>query len=518
MGLALMYKSPHVDLSDTVYSHPERMRRLESAYVIWVNKREFWKNGICYANRAQEIDNWLIENFAYRIAEEGEPSDTTMFADRYGASGVTSYGGAGRAVNFNGYNIKGVGRTTLTSPEADYQHSSGFLWLSEAIRDVIASRIAEIELPSGCQPILALIDCGKSFYRKDKGWYERAALLVRPSFLRPAHFERSIIHGGSDRSPGDPAADIRRVVHHFQAACTRGGTGAFVGKIIDACARRVAECRANHLWCGRFSSDNVDVDGALCDFGAFNAVPYWRSWVTDRGERFDSINDLEDMARSLSFYAERFGQSNTLKWKESVALVKTSFLSSLSDSLLKRFRLDIFSVPARRKIITEIMEYVSYQMKIPESYTKMCHIFQTFDKSTIDLRCGRNEDIILERQAIADIVRYGIKANKGCAKVTDAWLEFIDQCTVPRLDLVGTKLEHTIRELVLSVDRRLCTYEISEFIDSTISNSLRSLSNLWIPRFVPQTHILESGFVKVSGMGHDGRPKTLTERCFDKLK
>lgn len=480
--------------ADPSLSSTEQLLRLRDANVIWVNTEELHCLGVDYHAVKTQFDDWLLKEFAFRIASEGEVADRQMFADRYGSTPVSPFGGSGRAVNYNGFNIKGVGRTGLVSPTADYQHSSGFLWLSEAIRDVVASKILRIELPNGCQPIIAIIEFGQPVWRSDKEWFERPALIVRSSFLRPAHLERAIVHGSSNTNPGDQARDIDRVQRHFRNLQEHSSPQSPVSSVIASCASLAAESRVNHLWCGRFSSDNVDLDGLLCDFGAFSAVPHWGSWQTKRGEAFDLISDVESMARSLAFHGSRFCNLATLSIEEAIDLAHESYRSGARSALSRRFRLDLLPSDASKDLLERIERYYHSKMCTPVSRTgyelndqargtatathwQLAH--GQFSENHVPSDCCEIINIITtSKPPLLD------------ADMWARWLNFIVYSLQPRSNYLESRLEHKVREFVGQEGDGVSEEGCRKFISLSVSEALRGLSAYHSAKIIPEAVVM----------------------------
>ena len=151
-------------------------------------------------------------------SDTGEMFDddvTVGYADRYGGSGIGLNGGSGRAAVVNGYLVKGVGRTPLVSSLTDESHASGGAYLEESIRETIFAEIVRAEFPCSAIPVLAIIDTGliQIFEESAGPKMERRTLLIRPSFIRPAHFERATAYFSGN--PKEGQQDTLRVSQFF---------------------------------------------------------------------------------------------------------------------------------------------------------------------------------------------------------------------------------------------------------------------------------------------------------------
>lgn len=200
----------------------------------------------------------------------------TGVADRYGGPGIGHNGGSGRAAVVNSYHVKGIGRTPLVSALTDDAHASGGAYLEECVREVIFSELAGAEFPGGTVPVLAVIDTGLvQVWKLESGAYpERRCLLVRPAFLRPAHFERARAYISDD--PADGYADAQRVEHAFRVAIERWGQNA-LSTIYEhlwlTWAEQLAYAFIHRLPHGGDSTSNIALNGRLLDFGGMTAVP-----------------------------------------------------------------------------------------------------------------------------------------------------------------------------------------------------------------------------------------------------
>ncbi len=194
-------------------------------------------------------------------------------ADRYGGSGIGNNGGSGRAALINGYLVKGIGPTPLIADNADLGHASGGAFLEEAIRECIYSEIVRQEFPHSAIPILAIIDTGFSQRLGADGRAQRRVLVVRPAFLRPAHFDRAV--GYLAARPDDGASDFARVVAAFERAAPADALRHTFIDFFSRWSRQLAYAFAHRMPHGSNTMSNICLDGALLDFGATSAVPSW---------------------------------------------------------------------------------------------------------------------------------------------------------------------------------------------------------------------------------------------------
>lgn len=173
------------------------------------------------------------------------------------------------------------------------------------------AEIVRRSFPHGGVPVLAILGTGKSVvWETDKGpKSERRALLVRPPFLRPAHFERAIgfLSGGSREGPEDHA----RVEAVFAAMRESWGTAGLVQRyetFFERWAEQLAFGFVRRLPHGNNTTSNIAFDGRLVDFGATSAVPSWATIATSRHRTpyLGLFAALSSGLDSLSYYFGRF--------------------------------------------------------------------------------------------------------------------------------------------------------------------------------------------------------------------
>lgn len=261
-----------------------RLSRLPNANLLWLNRRAMshdprsknFKN-------IEEYERHLIDKCAYYqpCSEFNtlESTDTIVaIVDRYGGEGIGRNGGSGRAAFINGYHVKGLGRTPLVSHMTDPSHGSGGAGLEECVREAIFSEITEAEFPHGSIPVLAIIDTGyvKIWNTKEGLKPERQCLLIRPAFLRPAHFIRAIDF--ISHNPKEGALDANRVTSTMKQACRVFGKSQF-GEIWNQFwlrwAQQLAHAFVHRINHGGNTESNISLDGRLLDFGAMSSLPSW---------------------------------------------------------------------------------------------------------------------------------------------------------------------------------------------------------------------------------------------------
>jgi hypothetical protein len=291
---------------------PFEVRRLPHARLLWLNERWLVDAGTAPQDtRARAgFAARMLHDFAVTSRASDVPGTSacqhTLYADRYGGTGGAAHGGSGRCGSKDGFIAKGIGKTPLVTEHVDIYHKNGRMSVDEAIREAINAEIAQRELPWGAVPTVAIIDAGFDFPYGEKAELRRAAIVVRPSFIRPAHFERSIFFGAGGYRDSAQFLDAQRVRDATRAAVAAPALYPSLLEMFRRFAQQIGTARAHRLWQGRFLSSNVSIDGALVDFGSFRAVPNWRRTVGLAGEFFGT--EMEQVRHVFLSVAGFFGK------------------------------------------------------------------------------------------------------------------------------------------------------------------------------------------------------------------
>lgn len=307
--------------------------QLIQADVFWLNERWFASVGICLAAHdvRRDIEAWLVKTFAVssleRLCVDQSFGSQSLEADRYGGSGGAIHGGSGRCGAKDGFFAKGIGPTPLVAPNADWSHSHGCLYLYDAVREAIASELMQAELPNGAMPVIAILDAGFSVAPDANSPPERCGILIRPSFLRLAHFERSVYFGTSGFRGSDQDVDSARVRDAIRFADERLGTsGSFdLSSAFGRWANQSGAARAHRIWGGRPTSDNITVTGAHLDFGSFRSLPNWKAADDGHGQVFGrEVSDLQNAVPSVLHYFGKYSQGKAKRPDEKILVANTS--------------------------------------------------------------------------------------------------------------------------------------------------------------------------------------------------
>lgn len=294
------------------------VERLPGARVLWLNRRWWLAEGynVDLAVQRREIEEELLTTFGVRSSMHKSDSSAALLCDRYGSSFGSCHGGSGRSGISGRLMAKGIGRTPLAGPAQNLWHVDGYLSLGEAIREIVAGEIADAELPWGAVPGVALLVTGKP---ADDGY----AILVRPSFLRPAHFERSLFFGNSGTPTSDQYLESLHVRSIIARASDPTSVIGFPGLLtmFNRFADQIGASHAHRLWQGKFLSSNATIYGALADFGSFRTVPSWNQFVGLPDETFGGEPAYLDIA--FQSLVKSFGRHGEIPPQDEISNVRT---------------------------------------------------------------------------------------------------------------------------------------------------------------------------------------------------
>lgn len=298
---------------------PVTLKRLANARVVWLNQKaaagdpHFDRLGRDMARYEKHILSCCAYTMAAQAGarETCDDDEVIGYADRYGGSGIGLNGGSGRAAVVNGYLVKGIGRTPLVSALTEFAHASGGAYLEECVRETIYSEIVCAEFPHSAIPVLAIIDTGlQQIFEGSTGTIvERRTLLVRPCFVRPAHFERAT--GYYSGNPKEGALDTARVSRFFAQAMTVWGRERLIDhykSLWSNWAQQLAYSFVHRLPHGSNTVSNICLDGKLLDFGAMSAVPSWAdAAIMESRQNFGAqFNLIPAMIRSSGYFFNRY--------------------------------------------------------------------------------------------------------------------------------------------------------------------------------------------------------------------
>ena len=462
------------------------VRPIETARLAWLNHRWFLEHGVNTLDSGIRAE--LVDELLDLYAVESQPKSTTgtrLFeADLYGGTGGADHGGSGRCGMFGGYNAKGIGKTPLVSESVDMEHKTGKLSLAEALREAIISELCHSELPYGAIPILAIIDTGFTYRAAPGEAEERCAIVVRPNFIRPAHFERSIFFGDSGTPASHQYGDARRVAEATQTLARSTSLYPDVGEIFSRFARQLGAARAYRLWQGRFLTSNLSIDGAYVDFGAFRSVPSWRKRIGLAGEAFGSeIKQLRAGFISVLYYYAKYSNGDDLHFevapffRQLPAFEKRGFL----DACLHGLGIDTELSGNQPRLEGLIAAYYDQEQRIVESDGPDCEastIFKLLSGIDCDDRCG--SEVQLARNLMMELDRLELAGLPVSRSRSAAFFG-------PRNSLNYATLKAEISGFLVRLDYHGDIEEaVTRFIEAQFCTAIRRWSNL-----APELEVLQ---------------------------
>jgi len=212
----------------------------------------------------------------------------TVYADCYGADGVSPALGAGRAGFLPDANlyIKGLGFTPLFrhNDKDDFVHSHGGVHLDDCISEAIFGEVNHNLFELGSSRIVAIIDQGK-FVVEPAGRQREIALAIRTGAqLRPGHLLAKRVRGS--RTPLELFVEITRATGQLvlQHGCDEPDLTASMLRVIDDHARAAADAYRWRIIHGALSPSNMDMSGAMLDLPTQSTQPrtapiYKLDWV-----------------------------------------------------------------------------------------------------------------------------------------------------------------------------------------------------------------------------------------------
>ena len=252
-------------------------------------------------------DAELLDRFGWAVPAPGDPPGMfderarTLDAERYGGEGLGFHGGGVRVGTDGDHQIKGIGRNPLAGEDSLPDYSHGGMSLFEAIQEAIWGEVFHHALPFGAVRSPAVLATSSPCWWVIDRWgvellrgrygddaYLPRGLLVREASVRPAHFERAMMH----RPPAALAASLPHDAERVRAAIRalpallplpdgaedldpveRLQIGAL--EMARRFAEQGAAAKSKRLLHGNVSPSNLCLDGRWIDFGSVTALPGW---------------------------------------------------------------------------------------------------------------------------------------------------------------------------------------------------------------------------------------------------
>jgi hypothetical protein len=447
---------------------PFEARRLRQASILWINYRWFLERQIDIARDdvRERVSNWLLDEFAWMIPEDGDPPGAftnarrTLHADRYGSStGRTVHGGSGRVATIGRYQAKGVGVTPLVGAGGDAEHATGRCSVEESIREAIFSEVAAVEFPHGAIPLVAILGTG----------LERA-IAVRPAVLRIAHAERAPLfmrsRTGYINSQRDDARRTREVVEHWSTPD--------LPELVCRIAEQVAFGQVHRLFNGGYFSSNVSAEGALLDFGGMRALPNWvkarnLDVVVGFGDEMKVVNKLIE---SRVFYFRKYRPQSASSSPAAALRLHTqaAYTSAFARECLRMWSVEPETDPAlTRAMMAALTRYFSWQQKFLVNYKHRMPNEQAWLYDGIGRRHPGIESETLDAIRAA-LTRYFASCQDRDARALHAW-SCASRYLMPRASLDRERLKQSI-ERRLAADRAPREW-IADFVQTSVGRGRR---------------------------------------------
>ncbi|WP_157893752.1 hypothetical protein [Aquidulcibacter paucihalophilus] len=402
-------------------------------------------------------------------------------ADRYGGSRGGLHGGSGRACTLGDLGAKGIGRTPLVSKGVDWDHSTGLMFLDQALREAAYSEVAFWELRGLVVPVVAVIATGAYAARKRDQPLEPCGIVVRESFVRPAHLERSIFFGTSGFEGSDQAVDelrvnksVRAFEHHIKNNAVVSGSGHKVDAttILEGLSNDLilgaAYSLASRLWFGKYSTDNITISGAFADLGGVVDWPFWSQLV---GQSNELSNDYQSQIQvgleSLGWYINRHSQDFK---QDAFTGIEISVENKLKSAVIGLFREQSIQFTDADTADTLSKELFLYLQKA--SIFGTTSVFSVDDSSfSIERFYSNSLSLFGESSAICKILR-AEKENASTSRGNFTFSRFMARRSF--LDL--TKIRPLFRELAKKVTdtkplgekQRLANSAIERVVDASL--------------------------------------------------
>ncbi len=288
---------------------PTKVNKLASAKVLFWDRKVF--------SSSTEI----LARFGYAaksVFDEGDKGfcseEKQVYADRYGStSGLAPHGGAGRAAVVDNYYVKGIGPTSLLGFGVDGLHSNGCVWLEEAMREFLFSELAHRILGKRARKIYAVIDTGVDSVIE--GVKRRRALVLRGIPLRVSHLQRALMYKPFPMFHLDDVKRVKEARRYAMVSTRTHDMNEFCHRLAPLFGKTIAQCHSRLFFQGGFTSGNVDVDGAIFDFGGARFVPtFLETSYESRGQLFGQ--ELASAYTILASLMNEIGESDEGRYPE----------------------------------------------------------------------------------------------------------------------------------------------------------------------------------------------------------
>ena len=225
-----------------------------------------------------ELNEQLLAAFSLRAANGDDLNGhelLTLYADKYGGEGVSPALGAGRAgfLSHGNLYVKGLGFTPLFrhNDADDFVHSHGGVHLEDCLSEAVFGEVTHNLFALGSNRIVAIIDQGK-YVTMPSGRRRHIALAVRAGAqLRPGHLLAKRARGS--RSPLETFISITRATGQLVTTSDAPDVTATMMRVIDDHAQTAADSFRWRMIHGALSPSNMDISGAMLDLPTQSTQP-----------------------------------------------------------------------------------------------------------------------------------------------------------------------------------------------------------------------------------------------------
>jgi hypothetical protein len=225
-----------------------------------------------------DLNEQLLAAFSLRAANGDDLNGhelLTLYADKYGGEGVSPALGAGRAgfLSHGNLYVKGLGFTPLFrhNDADDFVHSHGGVHLEDCLSEAVFGEVTHNLFALGSNRIVAIIDQGKHV-TMPSGRRRHIALAVRAGAqLRPGHLLAKRARGS--RSPLETFISITRATGQLVTTSDAPDVSATMMRVIDDHAQTAADSFRWRMIHGALSPSNMDISGAMLDLPTQSTQP-----------------------------------------------------------------------------------------------------------------------------------------------------------------------------------------------------------------------------------------------------
>lgn len=334
---------------------PEKVRHLKQARLLWFNFDYFKEHTKIDFRQFSytELEKFVVENFAWGIPSSDEVTsplfddkEMTLYADRYGGTGLGDNRGSGRAARSLQGKVewKGLGRTSLVAQSEKESHSNGRVPLNEALREALYGEATRFS-PHGSNRVLMILSRGS----KTVNHYNELltdALIIREQSIRPAHFiavqnESYLSSISSFFRSHFRAQDRERTTENVKRLKELLPDHSFLS-YCRKIAEQFAYLYANHFYHGATSESNIELSGRLIDYGTMTAQPgYGKLRVIEHNDEAGKTDEFQNILveRFLS-EIKKFAEPQLLKDLPRLQYAKAVF----QDAYRKQLRFEFLAL------------------------------------------------------------------------------------------------------------------------------------------------------------------------------